>query len=436
MKSIMISVDTWRKFAFLTALRFCRYAAQVRHWFLSWIVVFLLINVSLPCLADDSGEAARQFALGKNLYDQGKYLQARDAFQKAYDQDPHPSTLFNIARCFENLGNTEEAVARYRKALEASEIDIELRENIERRLADIKRRPVRVFVNSVPAGASVLVGGKAAPEEKRTPLVLHLTPGGHLLLLELKGYELAQRRVVVESGKEQAIQVQLQKTEQPKCPPPPDCPEPQPCPQLELTDFNNIHLHLSAYSPFMLAVGWGAIYGLQVRLGASVDRLFFAAVFEYLPLGNPLLPMVFDTITQRDAPATEPPTNDTSPADEVTTEDSSTLLLTVHLEGGWIFPYQNFYLYTSVLLGTYIDSVELKLDRDNPTAYRPSHTAVGFSWGLSGGIEAMIEKWLSIGLGLRVGFLHGKRVDPDDPSKRLDTNNFYSVLWSGLTFHI
>jgi hypothetical protein len=382
----------------------------------NWTVVLLLINIGLPCFADDEGDAARQFAMGKSLYDQGKYLEAKDAFQKAYDLDPHPSTLFNVARCFENLGNLEEAVRRYRKALEASDIDIALRENIERRLADIKRRPVRVFVNSVPAGASVLVGGRATPETKETPVVLRLTPGGHLLLLERAGYELAQKRVVVEPGKEQAIQVQLQKSDQPKCPPPPDCPKPQTCPRLELTDFDDIHLHLSVHSPFMLAVGWGAIYGLQVRLGASVDRLFFAAVFEHLPLGNPLLPLVIDNIT---------------------TEDSSTLLLTAHLEGGWIFPYQNFYFYTSLLLGTYIDSVQLKLPKDAPRdTYPPNHTQVGFSWGLSGGIEAMIEKWLSMGIGLRVGLMHGKRIDPDDPQKRLDTNNFYSVLWSGLTFHI
>jgi len=170
-------------------------------------------------------------------------------------------------------------------------------------------------------------------------------------------------------------------------------------------------------------VGWGAIYGLQVKLGASVDQLYFAAVFEYLPLGNSLLELIIDTGEK-----------DPSPDDDSVLEDSSTLLFTGHIEGGWIFPYQNFYVYTSILLGVYNDSVELKLSRDD--TYPANHNAQGFSWGLSGGIEAMIEKWLSMGLGLRVGFLHGKRVDPNEPKTRLDTNNFYSVLWSGLTFHI
>jgi len=190
-----------------------------------------------------------------------------------------------------------------------------------------------------------------------------------------------------------------------------------------------------------LAVGWGAIYGLQAKLGASVDRLFFAAVFEYLPVGNPLIALIVDQPSE--TPDEETPIENLEESTDqaqqkVTPEDSSTLLLTAHLEGGWVFPYQNYYLYTSLLLGTYIDSVTLEQSEQmiSRGISAANQTAVGFSWGVSGGIEAMIEKWLSIGMGLRVGLLHGKRVNPNDPRKRLNANNFYSVLWSGLTVHI
>ena len=65
---------------------------------MSWMVVLLLINIGLPCAADDENEAAQSFALGKRLYDQGNYLEARKAFQTAYAHSQEFDVLFESSR--------------------------------------------------------------------------------------------------------------------------------------------------------------------------------------------------------------------------------------------------------------------------------------------------------------------------------------------------
>jgi hypothetical protein len=62
---------------------------------------------------------------------------------------------------------------------------------------------------------------------------------------------------------------------------------------------------------------------------------------------------------------------------------------------------------------------------------------VTFLWSLGGGVEAMINPWLSIGISLRVGMIHGARTDSDDPERQEDSSNApYGTLAASVSFHL
>jgi tetratricopeptide (TPR) repeat protein len=60
-------------------------------------------------------EAQKHNEQAKALYKEGKYLEALDAFRKAYDLAPSAATTYNIARCHERLSQYQEALAMYER---------------------------------------------------------------------------------------------------------------------------------------------------------------------------------------------------------------------------------------------------------------------------------------------------------------------------------
>src|SRR3990172_5013099 len=95
----------------------------------------------LPALAFAEPEtAAREaFERGTALYGAGRYREAIVQFQTAQELRPHPSVLFNIARCHENLGEFAEALAHYERMLAEPRIDD--RADVEMRVRAIRERP-------------------------------------------------------------------------------------------------------------------------------------------------------------------------------------------------------------------------------------------------------------------------------------------------------
>ena len=162
-------------------------------------------------LAQDAAnrkQAAEAFKKAEALYAEGNFRASIKLFTRAHGLMPHATTLFSIARCHENLGQAAQALAFYRKTLEANPAPA-LRTDVQRRLRRLQAHPVKIFVSSKPSGASVTVDGREAAEAKVTPTVVALAPGEHVLLLRLKGHQLTARRVVVETGKEHAVEVKL-----------------------------------------------------------------------------------------------------------------------------------------------------------------------------------------------------------------------------------
>src|SRR5262249_49133839 len=80
---------------------------------------FLLIGFLASAASAPGGvEAARTLARkGTSLYDLGKYPEALEAFESAYQKKPVPGLLFNIAQCHRQMGQLEQAARVYKSYL-------------------------------------------------------------------------------------------------------------------------------------------------------------------------------------------------------------------------------------------------------------------------------------------------------------------------------
>src|SRR5687768_341879 len=81
------------------------------------IVLSLILWVVGVAHADDRSVAKRHFDRGEKLFALGKFEDALDQYQLAYDAAPIPDFLFNIGQCHRNLGDYEAAIFSFRKYL-------------------------------------------------------------------------------------------------------------------------------------------------------------------------------------------------------------------------------------------------------------------------------------------------------------------------------
>lgn len=208
-----------------------------------------LVSLSAPAAlwAEEAApeSAAEHFRRGGELYAEGLYREALAEFEAAQRLAPHPSNLFNMARCHENLGEAAAALAQYRAALEVSESPTE-RADIERRVAAILERPVRVFVTSDPTGARVLVDAREGPEAETTPMTLELLPGPHRLIFMAEGHLPTPHRVDVEVGEPEPVEVVLDPIRAEPCP---ECEGPRVVERCQRTSFRDLRAHLSVSFP-------------------------------------------------------------------------------------------------------------------------------------------------------------------------------------------
>jgi hypothetical protein len=72
---------------------------------------------------DEEFEVARQsYMTGEQLFNEGRFAEAVAAFQQSYDMVPFPDTMFNIAACYEALGQPDEARARYQAIVNTPDV--------------------------------------------------------------------------------------------------------------------------------------------------------------------------------------------------------------------------------------------------------------------------------------------------------------------------
>ena len=106
-------------------------------------VAFLVAVLLAPSVAMAGPDAATAYAKevfdrAQALYAAGKYEEALEQYNKAYDAKPLPGLLFNIGQCHRQLGNKERALFFYRRYLE-QDPKAENRVEVEKRMAELER---------------------------------------------------------------------------------------------------------------------------------------------------------------------------------------------------------------------------------------------------------------------------------------------------------
>jgi hypothetical protein len=88
-----------------------------------WLAAPSLAGAAEPGADDESARVAELNESGAKHYADRSYRRAIEKFIEAYAIDHDPNLLFNIARCYEELGETDAAIEKYRAFVAAPGAD-------------------------------------------------------------------------------------------------------------------------------------------------------------------------------------------------------------------------------------------------------------------------------------------------------------------------
>lgn len=157
---------------------------------------WLVLAVSSAALAQTPREL---FDEGAALYAKGQYAAAAQKFEASFAARPVPVTKFNIARAWEQAGETLKAIDAWQAWLAMSPTAAE-RPEAERSIGVLGDKLAKLGVQaltitSLPTGATVSIDGVRAGV---TPLTVELPPTRHLVRLDLDGRVPVERQVITQ----------------------------------------------------------------------------------------------------------------------------------------------------------------------------------------------------------------------------------------------
>jgi tetratricopeptide (TPR) repeat protein len=127
--------------------------------------------VPATALADGDAERRAQahFQRGEKMFRVGRFQEALVAYQRAFDAMPLPELLFNIAQCYRNLGDPEQAIRSYRRYLHEKP-DANNRRQVELTIAELEAevaRQLRENPGRVAANALIVTPPPTVRDERR-----------------------------------------------------------------------------------------------------------------------------------------------------------------------------------------------------------------------------------------------------------------------------
>jgi outer membrane receptor protein involved in Fe transport len=157
---------------------------------------------------DLAAEADLHFELGLELQQRGEYRGALEHYLLSNRLAFNKNVVFNVARCYEELGRYADAFRYYTDYLE-----IETNE-ADRRLATdalerIGRRVALIRVESDPPGASIYLNRTDLGTRGQTPRTLAVDPGEYNVIVERDGHESAQGPARAVRGETVSVSLRL-----------------------------------------------------------------------------------------------------------------------------------------------------------------------------------------------------------------------------------
>ncbi len=175
-----------------------------------------------PEPAPSDEEQGKQAALvyvqeGKRLFGQELYAGALEAFKKAYELHAEPAYLYNIAICYERVGDSQNCVDWFEAYVDGFK---KLHAKDPADIADVRNAiakcrlgaRVDVYVDTEPKGAAVAIDAK----DKllgQTPYSTQLDPGTYKFFVDLDKHQPLEHEVEVRAGEPVRLFFKLEKVQ-------------------------------------------------------------------------------------------------------------------------------------------------------------------------------------------------------------------------------
>ncbi len=107
---------------------------------LRWLAIASVFLIACGVAnADDKATriAQKHFEKAQKLYNVGKFQQALDEYEAAYDAKPLGDFLFNIAQCYRNLEDYDRAIFSFKKYLKEKP-DADDRDQVEKFISELE----------------------------------------------------------------------------------------------------------------------------------------------------------------------------------------------------------------------------------------------------------------------------------------------------------
>lgn len=175
------------------------------------LLAIALFSLGFDARADDTADEAEfRFRRGAEHYAKGRTEEALSEFFASNRLAKNRNVSFNIARCFDQLGRSDEAFRWYHDLL-SEPWKLEERTRLDEAIAKLKPRVALVAVTTNPPGAEVFVERVDLGSRGTAPRTLALSPGRTKVLARLPGFRPAEAEVTLEAGKEANVAITLER---------------------------------------------------------------------------------------------------------------------------------------------------------------------------------------------------------------------------------
>ncbi len=181
-----------------------------------FLIGCLLFGMSMPAFAQNTNasvdlaeEADFHFELAVKAYSKGNYESALEHWLVSNRLVPNRNVAFNIAHCYERLGQYSEAYRHYHDVW-LSETDPEAKASAYEAQTRIGKHVALVEIETDPPGAQIFVDREDLGMRAISPQILALPEGKHTIIVKHFGYQTAQQSdVVLKSGKTEKTSFKL-----------------------------------------------------------------------------------------------------------------------------------------------------------------------------------------------------------------------------------
>ena len=109
-----------------------------------FLLLVMCLAVAVPprtAHADDPATRAarRHYERGEKLFALGKFDEALEEYQTAFDAKPLPGFLYNIGQCYRNLGDFDQAIFSFKKYLKL-EPEAANKDAVEKLIEDLEEK--------------------------------------------------------------------------------------------------------------------------------------------------------------------------------------------------------------------------------------------------------------------------------------------------------